>query len=300
MPPYSVGDTILNAEGGEDPIITVRLQPPDPDILPGNTGDYNPVADNTRCPQKKHPNVQTACNQCVPAAYANNLQYLEDWYGVNVPHDNILGLGGDPENSLVGQFDIIMERPCVSRIDGSPTKYNKSILGLVKYAYFQSLPIDIRHQGWKGDQDVEYVDYISYGQGLEVKFEFIYEEICKGSAVELGMGYYYPTGKRDGGHMVQVVSAGYIFGVPYIYFLDDREQISSGHPYGDTRGTTGPPIKCDLIDQELDGMYNLVGFPNCSGFGPNVECIYVQQAKNSPPLQPSKPSGEELFMKKKY
>lgn len=298
LPPYPVDDTILNAEGGEDFIIAVRPQPPNIDHLPGSGGDYNPIGINTHCTQNKHPNVETANNQCVPAAYANNLQYLEDWYGVNIPHDNIPGLGGTPSNSLVGILDNYMERPFVSRQSGSPTKYNKSILGLLKYAYFNSLQIDIRHQGRKGDQDIEFVDYVSDGQGLTVKFEFIYEEICKGSAVELAMGFYYPTGSRDGGHMVQVVTAGYIYGVPYIYFLDDRVQIASGVPYGDSTGTTGPSIKCDLIDKNINGMYNLVGFPTNFGYPPDVECIYVQQAKNSPPLKPSMPTGGELTMRR--
>ena len=48
-------------------------------------------------------NVEAATNQCFPASIANSLQYLEDRYGINVPHENVPGLKGD--NSLVGRLD---------------------------------------------------------------------------------------------------------------------------------------------------------------------------------------------------
>lgn len=297
LPPYPVYDTILNAEGGEDFIIVVRQQPPSSDHLPG-PDTYNPLGVNTHCNQKEHPNVETAHMQCVPAAYANNLQYLEDWYGVNIQHDHIPGLGGSPTNSLVGALDNYMDRPFESRENGNATKYNNSIKGLVEYAYFGNLQIDIRHQGWRGDKDIEYVDYKSDGQGLVVKFDFIYDEICQGSAVELAMGRYYPSGARDGGHMVQIVAAGYVYDVPYIYYLDDRVQLTIYTPNGDSSGTTEPPQRRWLIDTDNDGLYNLVEDPESYNDPPEVECIYVQQAKNSPPLKPSMPTGGELAMKK--
>jgi len=300
LPPYPVYDTILNAEGGEGFIILIRPQPPLLHHLPGSGGNYNPLGINTNCVQKEHPNIQTAHMQCVPAAYANNLQYLEDWYGTYIPHDNIPGLGGSPSNSLVGRLDLYMGRSFESRLKGNATGYNDSIKGLLEYAYFESLQIDMRHQGRKGDTNIEYEDsgYISYGQGLTVKFSFINEEICRGSGVELAMGYFNTYGERKGGHMVQIVAAGYVYDVPYIYFLDDRVQINENCIECDSWGTSGPPLRRWLIDTDNDGLYNLVEDPESYGSPPEVECIYVQQARNSPPLKPSMPAGGALIMEK--
>lgn len=300
LPPYPVFKTMLNAEGGgENFTIILRPQPPRSTNLPG-PGTYNPIGLNTHCYQKEHPNIESAHNQCVPVAYANNLQYLEVWFGIYIPHDHIPGVDGNPSNSLVGRLDGYMNRPSVSRENGSGTSYTGSIEGLLEYAYFESLQIDIRHQGWKGDKDLEFEDsgYISYGQGLEVKFDFIYDEICKGSAVELAWGRYHENGSRDGGHMVQIVAAGYVYDVPYIYFLDDRKQISETNLDGDSEGTEGPPQRRWLIDTDNDGLYNLVEDPESFDGPPEVECIYIQQAKNQPPLKPSTPVGGDFIMEK--
>jgi len=295
LPPYPVYDTELNAEGGEDAMVR-RAEPPDVETLPGPGGNFNPFGQNTHCVQKEHPNIECAKNQCVPAAYANNLQYLENWYGTYIQHVNIPGLGGD--NSLVGNLDIYMDRSFVNRSVGSYTGYTDSIEGLVEYTYKASVTgIEIRHQGWEGDKNIQYEDevgYISYGQGLDVKFDFIYEEICAGSAVELA--YKKETG---GGHMVQIVAAGYILDVPYIYYLDDRVQIDLVHPDGDSKGTQPPqPHHRYLVDIDNDGLYNLLADPEDT-YGPaEIVCIYVQQSMNSPPKKPSRPSGGGLIMEK--
>lgn len=295
LPPYHVYDTEVNAEGGEDAMVR-RAEPPKPETLPGPAGNYNPLGVNTHCVQKKHPNIECAHNQCVPAAYANNLQYLEDWYGTYIQHDNIPGLGLD--DSLVGTLEHYMERPFVSRLEGSYASYNKSIAGLVEYTYKASVTgIEIRHQGWSGDKDIQYEDetgYISYGQGLEVKFDFIYEEICAGSAVEIAYKW-----KPQGGHMVQIVAAGYILDVPYIIYLDDRQQISTVNPGCDSHGTQPPqPHHKYLVDTDNDGRYNLLADPEGTDGPAEVVCVYVQQSKNSPPKKPSRPVGGELIMKK--
>ena len=299
LPPHPVYKTAINAEGGIDYTVILRPQPPSTNHLPGY-GGFDEIGANTHCTQKEHPNIQSAHMQCVPVAYANNLQYLEDWYGVYVPHDNVPGVNGTPSNSLVGQLDIKMHRDSISRYNGSGTDWTPSIKGLVEYAYFESLQIDIRHQGWEGNKDFEYEDsgYISYGQGSDIKFDFIYDEICKGSAVELAYGRFNASGGRTGGHMVMIVAAGYVYGVPYIYFLDDRNQVSEKHPTWDSIGTSGPPLRRWLIDTDNDGWYNLVEDPENDNLPPRVEAIYVQQAQNQPPLKPSTPVGGNLILEK--
>ena len=36
-------------------------------------------------------NIEAAVSQCVPAAFANNLGYIEDTFGITMPHDNKMG-----------------------------------------------------------------------------------------------------------------------------------------------------------------------------------------------------------------
>jgi hypothetical protein len=98
--------------------------------------------------------------------------------------------------------------------------------------------------------------------------------------------------------MVQLVAAGFVYDVPYIYFLDDRKQISEKNLDGDTEGTEGPPQRRWLIDTDDDGLYNLVDDPESFDGPPEVECIYVQDPLNDLPLKPSRPSGGEIIMEK--
>lgn len=300
LPQYPVYDTELNAEGGESPIKIIRPQPPDVDTLPGPGGKYIPFGITDSYAQKEHPNVECAKNQCVPMAYANNLQYLEDWYGIYVPYDHIIGLKED--NSLVGTLDSHINRTVTSRSIGKACGYTKALTTLVKLAYYWSLPIDMRHQGLAGNQDIEYENsgYISYGQGTKVQFDFIYDEVCKGSAIELALGWYHPNNTRDGGHMIQVVAAGYIYDIPFIFGLDDQVQISEGIPDGDSRGTQpqppyGPKFY-HLIDWDNDGLYNLCETATSNDTA-EVEAIYVQEAQNKPPSRPNKPDGPSILQK---
>ena len=296
MTTYPIFDTELNAEGAEEPMTILRPQPPTPGF-PG-PGQFNPIGTNIECTQVDHPNIHSASNQCVSIAWANNFQYLEDKFGVYVPHDHIEGVDGVPSNSLVGQLDILMQRSSVSRENGSGTNYSTSLDGGLKYAWTNSLQIDFKHQGLKGDQDVSYESYTSYGQGKKISFDFILEEVCKGSAIEFSWSWItQTTGKKKGGHMVQLVTAGIILDVPYIIYLDDGSQISEKNPNGDSKGL-GPPKMRYLIDTDNDGMYNVLKEPETPpGFPPELKAIYVQTAHNQPPEKPSMVTGGGITMK---
>jgi hypothetical protein len=98
--------------------------------------------------------------------------------------------------------------------------------------------------------------------------------------------------------MVQIVAAGYVLGVPYIYFLDDRNQVSEKNPTWDSIGTGGPLQRRWLINTDNDGYYNLVEDPESYNLPPEVECIYVQDPRNSAPLKPSTPVGGDLILEK--
>jgi hypothetical protein len=89
---FAVGDIEYNAQGGEGTVVGVPT-PPSPGVI-----IFDPVGLLKFCFQPNHSNIQTAHNQCVPAAVATSLQWLEDTYGINVPQPNNLGLGTDVDN----------------------------------------------------------------------------------------------------------------------------------------------------------------------------------------------------------
>jgi hypothetical protein len=282
---YPVYDIDLYAEGDEFPMTDPQPQPPSPGV-PG-PDEFNPIGANYTCLQSPHPNIEEAWNQCVPGAWSNNMQYLEDTYGVFVPHDHILGVNGTPSNSLVGQLDVVMGRPAWNRTSGKGTNYSTALMGVLYYAWINSLQVDFHHQEWDYGQSQDYTNgnYTSYGFG-EPTFDFIYNEICKGSAV--GLGYRklnQSTGEKTGGHFVQLIAAGGILDVPFIIFLDDRKQ-------GNDYAGTGDPQMRYLIDIDSDGWYNLLGEPgDISGFPPEVIGIYAMEAQNHLPEKPSPPLG---------
>jgi hypothetical protein len=103
-----------------------------------------------------HPNIDAASNQCVPVAWANNMQYLEDHFDVFVLHDHTPGVNGTSLDSLVAQLDVEMNRPAVSPTNGSGTNYSGALGGALKYAWKNSLQVDFRHQEWDYGQDQDY------------------------------------------------------------------------------------------------------------------------------------------------
>ena len=123
---FAVGSTQYNGEGlgvglgmGEIP-----APPPIGFAFPGGQFRF--------WVQFGHQNVQTAVNQCAPASVANNFTWLKTVYGTPIPDKNILGLRGNPANSLVANLDMSMQsvknnnncdlndvgREAESRVDG--------------------------------------------------------------------------------------------------------------------------------------------------------------------------------------
>ena len=286
LTPYPVVTTSYNTEGDEEPVSFTRPQPPPPSV-PGEN-DFDELAHTFFYTQDNHPNVPTAHMQCVPAAYANNLQYLENTYGTPVDDELILGVNGTPPNSLTGQLDVFMERKAESIVTGKGTNYEKGLSGFLKYVFFESLPISVKHQGLKGDEDFTYMDITSKGQGKSISFDFILDEIREGHAVTL-LYWHYVAGEHKGGHMVQLVTAGKIMGVPYIEYLDD--------PVQGTFNAGNTPRHTYLIDFDHDGKLNAVHAPWTSSGPPEVELLVILDAENRPPEKPSMPSGGSFKMK---
>lgn len=287
LPPYTVYDTIYDAEGGGENIEFQRPQPPPPNI-PG-VGDFQDPYENFIYLQGNHPNVASAKNQCVPCAYANNLQYLENEFGTLVNDELIPGFNGSPPSSLPAIFDVIMERIVVDNTNGSPTKYSKALEGFVKYTYFESLAISLKHQGdVLGTEDVTYLDTTSHGQGWSISIDFIFDEMIEGHSVAVAYNRYLGTNKVSG-HMAQLIAAGKILGVPFIQYLDDRNQ---GNLYGEIR-----IVQTFLRDWDWDGKINLLNLDWTVTGPPEINQIVVMAAENLPPFKPSTPSGGSFIMK---
>lgn len=109
---YGVGDDEYGGDGDG------AGNPSGPATAPGSTLAFGgPTTAVTY--QFNHPNVDAARNQCAPAAAANNMQWLHDTYGMGLTqgattYQNITGLKGDPNNSLVGKMDVVMNRPNIA------------------------------------------------------------------------------------------------------------------------------------------------------------------------------------------
>ncbi|MGC9330023.1 MAG: hypothetical protein ACP5I1_20475, partial [Candidatus Hinthialibacter sp.] len=101
---YPLSEPIIwNAEGVSDLTTSVFHIPP---FIITEWIELEPI--NAKYTQDSSINVEAAKNQCFPMSIANSLQYLEKVFGINVPHDHIMGLKGD--DSLVGQLDSYANR----------------------------------------------------------------------------------------------------------------------------------------------------------------------------------------------
>jgi len=288
LPPYPVLDTIYDAEGCNESIDILRPQPP-PANVPG-ASDFADSSETFFYRQWEHPNVPCGKNQCSPAAYANNLQYLENVFGTPVDHDLIWGFNGSPSNSLPAVLDIYMDRNAENMTDGDCTGYRNGLNGFVNYTFFEDLPISIKHQGINGNEDISFQGVTSYGQGTSISTDFIINEIKEGHAVALAWASFGQAGKQTGAHMVQLVAAGKILGVPFIQYLDDKSQGD----YSSSYTTTQTFIR----DWDWDGKPNLINLYWKISEPPEITQLVVMTAENRPPFKPSRPAGGEFIMKK--
>ena len=244
---FSVGRDEWDAEGLGD-YMTKEMGAPPPAVeefldelqglLPGTSGYLQP----------NRVNEQAARGQCGPMATANSLQYLEDRFGVSIPHDHRPGLGGD--DSLVGTLDSDMGREI--RRCGGVTE-SELLSGKFKYLSENGLTDALvhRHQGRGVDLPVGKFDahgIQSVSDGSNVTFEWLCEQVRAGEDVELGYRNEDAAGNIDGGHFVRVVGCGTVLGMPYIIYAHDALQQD------DTRGLE--TVVVFLWDLDGDGMLN--------------------------------------------
>lgn len=264
---FPVGDIRFNGEGKGAPVTGGPPAPQPPGVVAFIPGGLLQV-----CLQPGHPNVEAANSQCGPAAAANSLQWLEDTYGIVVPHPHIPGLGcigaGGPDGSLVGELDSEMGRDgtCVNRVTRGGVNDGPFLAGKLCYLALNGLggTIIVKHQddgtlaGDPGGANFMSCGLTSLGRGAVPTAEFIIDEVCKGEDVELGYS-------RPGGHWVQIVGAGTTLGHPWI--LHRSDQVQSGDDavpppdaIDNNEGTGGTQF-ASLRDIDGDGFLNLLGEP---------------------------------------
>ena len=215
---FPVGSVENNAQGRNGSTLTPPTEGIDVSLL-----IFDVLGDVLRWLQNGHPSVEQDDNQCGPASVANSLQWLENEYGIDVPHDHVPGIDGNPANSLVGQLDEAMDRKA-----GETVSDGNAITGKLRYIDDNDLGDDLVVKHWgggfvSGDRTVGGVtsdDQTDDGLSL---IEWIQREVEAGEDVELALGY-----SGGGGHWVDVTAAGEIGGVPWIAWVHDAKQGEDG------------------------------------------------------------------------
>jgi len=253
---FSVGSVGFNAQG-QGPNLAAAPSPPKARAIVFSGGLFSAAL------QASHQNVQTANNQCGPAAVANNFTWLSTTYGTQVPNMNILGLRGNPAASLVGQLDLTMKRPARERPDGNPLNVLPQLQGLMQYLKNSNiLNLTLKHQGnspfgdgFTGAANVNFAGLTSNGQGAIVTPQFIFNEVQANSAVEYG----------DQRHVMDIVGAGSILGAPFILYVSDHLQTACS-----VNKKPCPPNK--LINDDKGTQYIDFSFLCQAGRGENDPC----------------------------
>jgi hypothetical protein len=210
--------------------------------------------------QFNHQNVQAANNQCVPAAYANGLTWLQTTYGLqNTPTPNYIGRGntanntiyvpsgpnpiGGPYNeivgpSLVGWMDLDMNRVSTNRTNGPGVSAPAELNGLTGYVnqIGDAAGVNVYDQGMQATQVLNGVSVTNSG-GYPTA-AFLINSISNGYAVQLGYK----------GHEVELVAGGYVLGVPWIAYVSDHLQTSQGDPNDNTLGTANTANNLGGVD----------------------------------------------------
>ena len=269
---FDIGDTAHNAQGFAGVLRAAPAGAPPPAVIGFQLG-----AVITFCWQPGHANVQAACNQCAPAAAANSLDWLRSTYGLPVLHAHVPGLVGCPTDSIVAQLDLAMVREAgltwPIAPPGTPaglanrTAQRMTGFGVAGYEFVRGKLAYLANYGLGALLFVEHQDdgfgaangtwcgLTSFGRGNPPTAQFIIDRVCRGADVEVG--YKWNGG---GGHMVNVVGAGWILGAPWIAHVSDHVQSDLDLPpdLKDNEGA-GTVDFTFLRDIDGDGLLNLVG-----------------------------------------
>ncbi|MDH3976383.1 MAG: hypothetical protein OEV42_19120 [Deltaproteobacteria bacterium] len=259
----TVSSGIINAEGvidgfdgipepgGDNPDL-VGPPPLSPYPVPGplDKWEEEPIfvfQDHTR-------NLESGVNQCLPVAFANTFQYLEDRYNVSplvwdIPHFFGIGFGWNippswfpvPDYRLVAAIDALTKREGVLNMDTGdgaiPCQWARGAMGYMA-AFGDQAAVEFRHQGVPqpgfvivGDgnycdthPDIPFNGLISYPEGQEVTWDWIFDQLTQGRGVVLTFTRFDKTGAKGGSHGLRIWGAMRANGRDYIYTIDDSQQ----------------------------------------------------------------------------
>lgn len=245
--PFSLGIQENNAQGagGGPGDAAVRPAPPgsrvDPSVI-----NFDPLAGFQLNWQPGHPNIEQDAEQCMPAAVANSLQWLEDTKGLVVPdphesgiRDNNCGPGTGRDCSLVGKLDIAMNRPA-HRPVASARDFISGKLDYIDDADLEGALI-IKHKERSGINWLRDSETSPDGNAESTEdgtrrslVQWVIDEIRHGEDVEVRIGW-----DGGGGHMIDIIGGGEILGVPWLSWVHDARQgfDDNGTP-GDTADDT--------------------------------------------------------------
>lgn len=213
---FGVGDLNYNAQGRVSTLTTPPASPTTPDIDWG--GGAMQWVD-----QRFRESVEQDINQCGPGSFANSLTYLEDEFGITVPHDHTPGINGkdgngDTDNSLVGEIDQLM-----NRAPHMPVVDEAFMTGKLDYIAGNGLGDDLIIKHWggtfvSGNRQSTDGTVISRDETAGIALvDWIIQEIANGEDVELALGGSVM-------HWINVTSAGKTLGVPWISWTHDADQ----------------------------------------------------------------------------
>ncbi len=193
--------------------------------------------------QSVNPSIEQDVNQCLPASVANSFQWLENEYGINVPHEHVPGIG---DNSLVGELD-----KDTGRAPHQPVGGLAGLNGKLQYLDDNGLgnELDIKHKNRTGGNMLPNNDVTVGGTTSEANtaaislIDWICEEIAHGEDVELGILW-----DGGGGHFIRVVGCGKLFGVPWISWVHDANQGFDANGAGVADDTTAANGGNGLLD----------------------------------------------------
>jgi MYXO-CTERM domain-containing protein len=224
-----------NAEGGGGPGTggaddLPRTAPPDPT----NRANTAPIAYNIALPpaanvtwQPGHPNIEQAINQCGPASIANSLQWLENTHaGLEFPDPHVAGQNDN--DSMVGKIDQSAMRPN-DKYTASAKKFMQGKLDYIDDTD-QEGKLKIKHKERTGIDWLGAAETSPDGNAKSTEdttrrslMQWILDELKDGEDVEIRIGW-----DNGGGHFVDLIGGGTIFGVPWIAWAHDASQGKAG------------------------------------------------------------------------
>ena len=267
--PYAFGSDAMDISG----VQTVGTETGLGD--PPATHEDPPKGDTTSFIQPEPVNIDAAINQCVPMSTANSLQWLENRYGIQIPHAHKIGQDGD--DSLVGQLDEAMERNVTSRNNGGATFWAKWLPGKFSYLSANNLSDALVHRrqgranGFVPAGDITSSGITAVDDGENVTWQWLCDQLNAGEDVELA--YAWP----GGGHAVRVTGCGKTEGREWIKYIHDSKQ---GFDNG---------VGLETVDVYIDKDLDMDGRPNFGAMDKNIIYAISESANDERKQDSEKP-----------